>query len=503
MEIKKIIVQAGGKGTRLEMLTKNKPKCLVPVNNKPILFYTLHQFPQAEFIIIGDYKADVLKKYLGAFAKDYKYTVVTTDKAGTASGMKEALSYIGEKEPFLIMWSDLILSPGFTFPEEAANYIGISKEFECRYSFANGKITKEPSKEHGIAGLFIFKDKAQLEGIPEEGAFVRWLGTKNLQFEELPLFGSKEIGTMISYSENNDDSNRCRPFNKMVFDGDYVTKTAITEQGKKIACDEIAWYKKVSDLGYKYIPEIYSYEPLRMKRIAGKNIFEYQGLDRARKKEIMERLICALKELHKLEKPLPANDADLFDNYITKTWDRLEPVKNMIPFADKEFITINGREYKNVFFFKEVLESKIKACFPKEFKLIHGDPTFSNLMLYSESMEPVLIDPRGYFGKTKYYGDPDYDWGKLYYSIKGNYDQFNRKKFDLTINEKDVTLVINSNNWEDMDDIFFKLLPDVDKFKIKILHAVIWLSLTTYAWEDYDSVCGAFYNGIIHLNEVI
>ena len=35
----KIIIQAGGKGTRLEGLTRNKPKCLVPVNNLPIIFY--------------------------------------------------------------------------------------------------------------------------------------------------------------------------------------------------------------------------------------------------------------------------------------------------------------------------------------------------------------------------------------------------------------------------------------------------------------------------------
>ena len=24
---------------------------------------------------------------------------------------------------------------------------------------------------------------------------------------------------------------------------------------------------------------------------------------------------------------------------------------------------------------------------------------------------------------------------------------------------------------------------------------IIWLSLTTYAWDDYDKVCGAFYKG--------
>ena len=37
--MKYIIVQAGGKGTRLGYLTKNKPKALVPVNNLPMIFH--------------------------------------------------------------------------------------------------------------------------------------------------------------------------------------------------------------------------------------------------------------------------------------------------------------------------------------------------------------------------------------------------------------------------------------------------------------------------------
>ena len=32
------IILAGGKGTRLEGLTRNKPKCIVPVDNLPIIF---------------------------------------------------------------------------------------------------------------------------------------------------------------------------------------------------------------------------------------------------------------------------------------------------------------------------------------------------------------------------------------------------------------------------------------------------------------------------------
>ena len=59
----KIIIQAGGKGTRLEHLTYNRPKCLVPVHNRPMIFHLFNKYKDAEFVVIGDYKYDVLEKY--------------------------------------------------------------------------------------------------------------------------------------------------------------------------------------------------------------------------------------------------------------------------------------------------------------------------------------------------------------------------------------------------------------------------------------------------------
>ena len=79
----KIIVQAGGKGTRLKHLTENRPKCLVPVHNKPMLFHLFDKYPDKEFIIIGDYKYDVLKKYLETFAKNINYKIIKA--RGTAN----------------------------------------------------------------------------------------------------------------------------------------------------------------------------------------------------------------------------------------------------------------------------------------------------------------------------------------------------------------------------------------------------------------------------------
>ena len=140
---------------------------------------------------------------------------------------------------------------------------------------------------------------------------------------------------------------------------------------------------------------------------------------------------------------------------------------------------------------------------PRSFQFIHGDCTFSNLLLRADGT-PVLIDPRGYFGYTNLYGDAAYDWAKLYYSVVGNYDQFNLKRFSLDIREQEVLLNIRSGHWEDMEETYFELLSgEVCKEQIRLFHALIWLSLTTYAWEDYDSICGAFYNGLYYLEDLL
>ena len=156
----KIIIQAGGKGTRLEGLTRNKPKCLVPVNNLPIIFYAFQKFSDAEFTIIADYKTDVLDKYLKAFASQYKFRIIKATKKGTVSGIKEAIADFPENESFMVMWCDLILADDFKIPEVTGNYIGISKDFECRWSYLDHKFVKIPSKENGVAGLFVFENKS-------------------------------------------------------------------------------------------------------------------------------------------------------------------------------------------------------------------------------------------------------------------------------------------------------------------------------------------------------
>lgn len=495
-----IIVQAGGKGSRMQILTRNKPKALVPVNNLPMIFYLFRKYPKKKFIIIGDYKYDVLEKYLREFASIEYKMVCGAGHTGTCAGLSEALNLIPENERFMLIWCDLILPDEYEIPETDDNVVGISKDFTCRWSYKDGMFIEERSSEFGVAGHFIFKNKDVIRNVPEDGEFVRWLQNSGIKFEEQYLYKTKEYGLYSEWDKL--PKMRCRPFNKITINGDRLIKEPVDDQGVILAQREAAWYKKIQDKNFESIPDIYSYEPLTMEVVDGKNIYEYNYIPDDQKRYILEKIISCLKDVHVME-TAPYDYRSYYDAYIGKTFDRLKNVRNLVPFADAPEVIVNGKKCRNVFFHKEELEKLVMQYAPAVFNMIHGDCTFSNTMLKNDT-DPILIDPRGYFGETEYFGDTAYDWVKLYYSLVSNYDQFNLKRFSLDIGEKEIKLDIASNGWENMEDYFFQLLDgEVTRRQMKVLLAITWLSLTTYAWEDYDSICGAFYNGLYYFEEAL
>lgn len=501
MEFDYVIVQAGGKGTRMGQLTANKPKALVPVNNRPMIFNLFEQFPDKKFVIIGDYKIDVLKRYLSAFAS-VDYTVVDgRGGAGTCAGLRSALENIPSDVPFMLIWSDLVLPETFSVGKYGrGNYVGLSQSFPCRWRYVNDKFEEKSSREHGVAGLFLFSEKSALQSVPDSGEFVRWLSSCGIEFQPIMLDAVKEYGLISEYDKI--ATPKCRPFNQIEEKTDRIIKRPITEQGEELAEREIAWYRMVTEYKFRNLPEIYSYDPLEMEKISGKNIYEYKDIDISQKKKILDDIVGCLRSLHEIGS-VETDPGSYREAYITKTLSRLEKVRDLVPFANDRAILINGKECPNFFFHVQEITEMFEKYVPDRFVFIHGDCTFSNILMRNDS-EPVLIDPRGYFGHTRFYGDAAYDWAKLYYSLVGNYDRFNLKDFTLNIRDDSVDLSVASSGWEGLEPYFFERVGgEVTPEQIKLIHAIIWLSLTTYAWEDYDSICGAFYNGLWYLSELL
>lgn len=492
-----IVVQAGGRGSRLGSLTRNKPKALVPIENLPMLFHLSKKYPESRFIIVADYKKDVMHKYLQCFF-EADHVVVDANGMGTCAGIREALEYVPAHSPFMLIWSDLILASDFRIPAETRNYIGISQTFTCRWSYKNGSFEEQSSMEYGVAGLFVFQSKQQIEDVPESGEFVAWLSQKGLNFRTIGLAGTREFGTIEDYKKLRVE--KTRPFNRITEKDGILIKEGVDEQGLLLARIEANWYKVVMERGFKSIPSIYNLDPICMEKIDGMNAYEYGYLPTQKKKEVIVRIVDALKELHSLGY-VSTDSNSIEDTYIYKTFNRLDAVKELIPFNEEKSVIVNGLECRNIYYYRNDLIKAFKSYSCPRFELIHGDCTFSNTML-DRCLNPIFIDPRGYFGKTAIFGDPMYDWAKLYYSIVGNYDRFNLRDFELRINEHGAQIEIASNGWEDTGEYFLNSVG-ADAASIRLIHAVIWLSLTTYAWHDYDSICGAFYNGLYYLEEAL
>ncbi len=86
-----IVINAGGKGTRLEPYTKILPKPLIPVGDKPIIEHIMNRFIDygcKKFHIIVNYKKELLKAYFAD--NESAYDITWYDEAlplGTGGGL--------------------------------------------------------------------------------------------------------------------------------------------------------------------------------------------------------------------------------------------------------------------------------------------------------------------------------------------------------------------------------------------------------------------------------
>jgi len=491
--MKTFIIQAGGYGTRMGRLTSVKPKALIPIDGKPIIFHLFDNNPNSKFIVITDYHADVLIKYIRKYRPSVDVQFIISTEKSTAAGIPEAIKSVDGS--FFVLWSDLLVKTEIQEPNVNTIGIGVTTpqdKFLCRWSFRHQKLLKESANIGGVAGIFYFKDKKYLDSLDEKQSLTTFLS--KVFVESFDIKDIDDVGTEDRFYLLNKTN---RFFNKLTFNKTTVQKEAIVDEYKKLIKDEIGWYEYLTTFNFDRMPKLISKDPFIIQRLNGKNPFSYEPSE-----HFLNDVINTINTIHNYEF-INTDLEELRLVYLTKTLERVHEVSDLIPFFTDDFITINGNKYKNPFSSNHIDEFKtqIESLYNvKSFRLIHGDCTFSNMINVDEKC--YLIDPRGYFGKNKLYGDPRYDWAKLYYSFVGNYDNVNSKKYSLEVAPNSVTYSIDANGWEKYEDSFFNAIP-YTKEEIQLLHVLIWFSLCGYVKEDYSSVLLAFYNAVVLWNKLI
>src|SRR6476646_10234931 len=170
------LILSGGKGTRLRPLTYTSAKQLVPVANKPVLFYGIEALAAAGIrdigIVVGDTEAEIRAAVGDGSAWNVKVTYIEHDAPrGLAHAVLISEPFIGG-DPFVMYLGDNLLNKGITgFVEEFVREAPAAQILLTRVpdpqmfgvaELVDGRVIrlvekpKEPKSDLALVGVYMF-----------------------------------------------------------------------------------------------------------------------------------------------------------------------------------------------------------------------------------------------------------------------------------------------------------------------------------------------------------
>tara|TARA_Y100000389_G_C17454604_1_gene517226 strand:+ start:2144 stop:2839 length:696 start_codon:yes stop_codon:yes gene_type:complete len=199
----KVVILAGGKGTRISEYTSSIPKPMVPIGSKPILEHIINyyiKFGFKDFIIATGYKHSIIKDYFKKKNVIAKINVINTG-VETLTGLRLKKLTKELKETFMLTYGDglsnINLKKLLNFHKKSKKKITLTAVHPpARFgelSISKGIVTnfeEKPQLQKGWinGGFFVVE--------PE---FLKLIGNKNIMLERSPLTKAVNTKNLAAY----------------------------------------------------------------------------------------------------------------------------------------------------------------------------------------------------------------------------------------------------------------------------------------------------------------
>lgn len=203
----KVIILAGGKGSRLSEYTKNIPKPMVKILKIPIIVRIIKHYEKfgfKDYIIASGYKSKIIENYFKKNLLNLKIDVVNTGNDSMTGGRILRLAKLIGNHRFMLTYGDALsnvnLKKLLNFHKKSENFVTLTA-------------VRPPARFGGIkiSGKKVkyFKEKSRLdEGWINGGFFVmepkifKYIKNDNTILERSPLENICKIKKLGAYKHN-------------------------------------------------------------------------------------------------------------------------------------------------------------------------------------------------------------------------------------------------------------------------------------------------------------
>jgi len=502
-----VFVPTAGLGSRLNHLSKNLNKSLLPINYKPVISHIIEKFPLAHtFHVAIGYKGRLVKDFLNIAYPDKKFNFIKVSNfSGRGSGLGltllSSIKYFNK--PFYFVSCDTFIENSILFCNE--NWLGYSDKKDHQNNYRHLRINNNQ-----VTQILEKKEKKKIDKVYLGLAYIKnYIEFKKLckKFKKLTLkYG--EVAPLRAMINNNfkfkpvkqiwSDTGNLNDYLKLKKKMDRKNLNILSKPNEEIWFVNDRVIKFSTDVNFiknrvKRINFLKNYTPKVLQK--KQNFFAYQyseGELFSNKKKIKDfKLLLKFSKKFWIKKKLSKKESRYFIKnckifYKDKLIERVKKFYKTTDIKDRKY-KINGKiipRFKDLI--KKINWKYLAEGTPSRF---HGDYHFENILYNKIKNRFTFLDWRQDFNGNLSYGDMYYDLAKLMHGIIISHEIVNKERFKIIKKNNNVQIKIErKKHLLEFEKYFCKWIKSNKYYlnKVYLLTSMIYLNIAALHHPPYN-----------------